>query len=204
MRNSLKILFIAAIWLIPSIVSPGLFTEGGIRYEVVVIEWEPFYVYPQIPAVIDHRASDVYEISMWQKYTNDTPDYALKDGNYTLGEWIPFNQNLSCGNCDFPYGQTTWIRSELREYDPGTTWRDKWGDQWAMFMVYGGYIGVLPIEVKWDMKNTRTGKSWEVFRLVQRGYISCEDYEVNGRCIGIDTGVPVMPPKAPTLIARKE
>lgn len=371
MRNAAKITFIA---LLVFITTGGFYTEGGFHYEVTVISWEPFYLHPQIPDVVGHRASDIYEVSMWQLYTNHTPDYAIPnsasaqtytnrisssardveerldgtmyldstdlelirdtsgeqkvglvfdldipsnatitsayieftvdettsettnleirystdispftdannisartlstevinwspgawntvgathntpdiktliprgesqvlivfDGtgkrvaqsfdknpntaallkvNYTIGsgevskgDWIPFNQHVACNplhpGCDVPYGQSVWNESELFEVDPGVTHRDKWGDQWGSFLIFPGYIGVLPVTVKWMMKNTRTGYEWEIFRLTQSGYIDCSNAGEGVPCVGVpDPVLPLMPPNPPTMVS---
>jgi hypothetical protein len=184
-RQFLKII---ALVLTPGMVAAGLTLPLDSKpvYNVIVLGWSPFYVYPQVPATADHRSSDIYHIEVWRLDGANRIPYALpgdanetyKPALYTRGEDLPFED-----------GPTSGL----------DTWGKKFGDQWMLVGIFPGYVGVNPGTFLWTSTNQRTGKEWEILRIVQRGHIVCPPGETT--CIGIDD--ELMPPNPPMNLAKK-
>lgn len=184
-RICMKKIIIFSLLLITNIVHAGIYTELGNppTLRVLVLNWNPFYVYPQIPDTIDHESSDTYIISVW------------KEG--PTGVRIPWAMP---GPATEKYQQATYIRGEelpFTDISDKNTWKKKFGDQWMLIPVITGYVGIDEGKYIWTALNTRTGEEFIVLKLSQRGHIECG---ANG-CIGVEP--PLEPPNPPILMTRK-
>jgi hypothetical protein len=115
---------------------------GGYIYfydadQVVVGEWEPFYVYPRMPMAVDYKVGDVIQIT-WRIIGGETVDGKKVD----VTHW-------------------TYNRSEA---DPEFS---RYGENWMLFGVFPGYVGTQPGTHVWTAKNQRTGYEWPVLELIQ-------------------------------------
>lgn len=168
-----------------------------LNINVVVLNWQPGYIFPYPPENVDHKSSDIYEISTWVLNSQ--------------GKLSPYAYP---GPIDDPtYGQAKWTRGEdLPLTDPNTwrdrlpsgdnqanTWREKFGDKWMLLGIFPGYVGIAPGTYVWVVKNTRTNKTWEILKITQRGRIDCENL-VDGKCVAVVDDLPLMPPNPPMLI----
>ena len=173
-RTFLKII---ALVLTPSMVAAGLTLPLDSKpvYNVIVLGWEPFYLYPQVPASADHRSSDRYHIEVWRIDGINRIPYALP------------------GDANETYKPALYVRGEdLPFTDPhANTWKEKFGDEWMLIGVFPGYVGINPGTFLWTSTNQRTGKEWEILRIVQRGHIVCPPGETT--CIGVDEALPTSP-----------
>lgn len=191
-RTFLKII---GLLLTPSIVAAGLTLPLDSKpvYNVIVLGWEPFYLYPQIPTGADHRSSDRYHIEIWRIDGNNRIPQALPgDATRTREEAIDAGGGIISPQAG-AYFPALYVRGEDLPFTDShaNTWKEKFGDQWMLVGVFPGYVGVNPGTFVWTSTNQRTGKEWEILKIVQRGHIVCPPGETT--CIGVDEALPKSP-----------